>query len=299
MVRRSSLKNYVDHAEPSATVSLGREHQPTEDKLGQATRSLKASRLRFVLHLFKIALGFCFFYGGASVVFLWALLLRFVPSERERYEFRVRWLISYLLGKFCTFVQMLGLIRIHVSGELGSPGESKILMANHPSLIDALVLMSIFPASSCVVKKALGRHFLLGFVIRSAGYVIGDRPVAIIKESIRQLRVGRTLVWFPEGTRSPENGLWPFHEGAVYVTGQAPAALLPVVLRYNSAVLPKGAPWYHVALDRVELEVQICNAQRRCGLGLVGDAPSESRALAQEKTAELERFFQDQLYSAQ
>jgi len=78
----------------------------------------------------------------------------------------------------------------------------RVVVANHPSLLDALILASRLPNAVCVMKAALARNLLLGAGARLARYIVNDAPLPMLRHATRALQDGATLIIFPEGTRT-------------------------------------------------------------------------------------------------
>src|SRR5277367_3487693 len=81
-------------------------------------------------------------------------------------------------------------------------GPSLILAPNHPSLIDALLILTRHPDIVCVMKAELKNNIFLGAGSRLARYVGNDSPRQMIRESVTHLERGCLLLLFPEGTRT-------------------------------------------------------------------------------------------------
>ena len=77
-----------------------------------------------------------------------------------------------------------------------------ILVANHPSLLDAVILVACLPNAVCVMKARLMHNVLLGAGARMARYIVNDAPLPMIRGAIAELRQGACLIIFPEGTRT-------------------------------------------------------------------------------------------------
>lgn len=77
-----------------------------------------------------------------------------------------------------------------------------IIAANHPSMLDAVLIVSRLPNAVCVMKAALGDNVFFAAATRLAGYIRNDEPLAMILNSRKSLQEGATLVIFPEGTRT-------------------------------------------------------------------------------------------------
>ena len=77
-----------------------------------------------------------------------------------------------------------------------------IVVANHPSLLDAVMILSRLPNAVCVMKAALMDNILFGAAARLARYIRNDAPVNLILDAREELRQGAQLLIFPEGTRT-------------------------------------------------------------------------------------------------
>jgi 1-acyl-sn-glycerol-3-phosphate acyltransferase len=77
-----------------------------------------------------------------------------------------------------------------------------ILAPNHPSLLDAVLLLSRVPQASCVLKAPLAESLVFGAGARLAGYIRNDSPIGMVRHAVAELRGGGQLLLFPEGTRT-------------------------------------------------------------------------------------------------
>src|SRR5262249_54226346 len=119
-----------------------------------------------------------------------------------------------------------------------------ILVANHASYIDAIVLMAALPANfHFVAKRTLAGYPLIGTVIRKAQHItiekaaLSDR-LAGADEVARRLGGGDLLMIFPEGTFVRRPGLLPFRLGAFRAAVDAGQPVIPVGIAGTRHVLP-------------------------------------------------------------
>ncbi|MFZ2267619.1 MAG: lysophospholipid acyltransferase family protein [Azonexus sp.] len=77
-----------------------------------------------------------------------------------------------------------------------------ILVANHPSLLDVVLIVSRLPNVVCVMKAALMNNILFGSAARLARYIRNDTLLTIILHAREEVRDGAQLLIFPEGTRT-------------------------------------------------------------------------------------------------
>ena len=165
-------------------------------------------------------------------------------------------------------------------------GPSMILAPNHPSLIDALLILTRHPNLVCVMKAELMRNVFLGAGSRLARYVPNESPRQMVKESVANLRQpGCLLLLFPEGTRTRQ---WPINPLAASVGLIAKRAAVPVqtlVIETDSPFLSKGWPLFR----RPRLPIVY-----RVRLGKRFDPPENAAAF----TEELARYYRGELAGA-
>ena len=133
-----------------------------------------------------------------------------------------------------------------VRGLESFPREPVIVVANHSSYVDAILLFATLPEGlGFVAKRELGMHPVAGPLLRTIGTRFVER--ADIERSVRDSHElsqlagrGESLVFFPEGTFTREPGLRPFHMGAFVIGAGAGVPVLPVAIRGTRSVLRDG-----------------------------------------------------------
>jgi len=196
------------------------------------------------------------FGAGAFVAALFVLpFTRWLPGDRQP---RAQWIVHLTCRLWVRFAVILGLFRVRWNGvETLRARTPFVVIANHPTLIDIVLLIACMPQADCVVKRAAWRNPLLRWVVSGAGYIRNDGGSALIETCVDRLRRGRRLVLFPEGTRSPARRLGPFHRGTAHVALRSGVPLLPVVITCDPPTLLKGQRWYHVPDRTVQFTVQV------------------------------------------
>ncbi len=144
------------------------------------------------------------------------------------------------------WLRRLAFIRLSVSGQdrVPAPGRPFVLVANHQSYLDALALIEAVPRPlAFVAKRELAANRLLRLFLARLGTVFVERfdPHRSAAEAGRladELRAGRLLAFFPEGTFRDQPGLLPFRMGAFSTAAEAGVLVLPVALRGTRALMP-------------------------------------------------------------
>ena len=121
-----------------------------------------------------------------------------------------------------------------------------IVLANHPSLIDVVVLISVYPQANCIVKSDLFNNFFLKNVLLGAGYVPSDLGEDTLKHCKNALSEGDTLVIFPEGTRSVPGQPITAKRGASQIAIRLEAPIRLAHIGLNVSTLTKSEKWYKI-----------------------------------------------------
>ena len=135
-------------------------------------------------------------------------------------------------------------IRLTVRGADQLPQGSCVLIANHSSYIDGVVMKAALPPRfSFVIKREASSMPIMGFLLRRIGSEFVDRHTRggrqrDAKRVVRRAEQGHSLVFFPEGTFDALVGLKRFHIGAFVAAARGGVPLVPSVIRGARQVLP-------------------------------------------------------------
>jgi 1-acyl-sn-glycerol-3-phosphate acyltransferase len=136
-------------------------------------------------------------------------------------------------------------------------GGARLLVANHPTLIDTPMLVAALAQADCIAKPEWAENRFLGPAIAAANYIRRETGSAVVEEGARRLAAGRTLVIFPEGTRTPAGArLGRFHRGAAHVALRAGLPIQPILITAQPRSLMKGQHWYDVPDRPIRLVVR-------------------------------------------
>jgi 1-acyl-sn-glycerol-3-phosphate acyltransferase len=173
-----------------------------------------------------------------------AFVLRFLlrgPTARAvgcagiAYGYRFYWACARASGLMRLEADSLDALR-DVPGGL-------IIAANHPSLLDALMIVARLPRSACIMKGALVRNPFLGAGATLAGYVANDSTRSMVRTATERLHEGCQLVMFPEGTRSPSPArIHRFSRSIALIAQRAQVPIQTVVIETDSPYLGKEWP---------------------------------------------------------
>ncbi|MCC6954101.1 MAG: 1-acyl-sn-glycerol-3-phosphate acyltransferase [Deltaproteobacteria bacterium] len=205
-------------------------------------------------------------------------------------------LLRRSLAFFRHLMSFLGLVRFRIRGDL--PKGPFVLVSNHPTLIDAPLLLGLIPNATCIVKNSLERSWSYHVAIEELGYIPNGESQHFIERCIDAVRGGRPLLIFPEGTRS--DSLRSFERGAATIALRAGVPLLAAVLTCDPPMLGKGSRWHEVPPRSVDFTISIEYPQffaQNESVTSVSDASEISlqRGQSIRMTAELENFYRERL----
>lgn len=178
------------------------------------------------------------------------------PAARRR---RIQGVLHRLFRLYCRAIDRLGIADVEFAGieRLGDLSGT-LIVANHPSLLDVVMIMAAVPRVQCVVKGGLWSNPFFRFTVEGAGYLRNDLPPEQLVEScLGVLRDGGCLILFPEGTRTPPGTLPRLQRGFAHLATLAPCDLQVITLRADPPLLSKGQTWWRVPERRTRFRLEV------------------------------------------
>jgi 1-acyl-sn-glycerol-3-phosphate acyltransferase len=181
----------------------------------------------------------------AMMSLTWSLvsLVLYPLLSRENGVIVGRAAISSVYRGFWSCAQVLGLMRIDYEAlDVLNDDAGLIIAANHPSLLDAMLVVARVPRGICIMRASLMRNPFLGAGARLARYIRNDPPRGMIRSAVANLQAGGQLVLFPEGTRTVTAPINPFRPGMTLMAHMAQVPIQTVIIESDSPYLGKGWP---------------------------------------------------------
>jgi 1-acyl-sn-glycerol-3-phosphate acyltransferase len=156
-----------------------------------------------------------------------------------------RWAVVRNLARFVLFATG---IRVSTKGLEGVPRHNAMLVFNHASYTDPLVLAALLPGEPAFVgKREFARQIVAGALLRRLGALFVERHdlaagLADAAAATEMARQGRVIVFFPEGTFTRRSGLSEFFLGAFKVASDAGLTVFPGAIRGTRTML-RGDQW--------------------------------------------------------
>ena len=187
--------------------------------------------------LYSILLLLVFAIGSLFSSLL-SLLIIVVPIKKK---IKKR-IITYILSKFCLVLIYMAFHfkKRQINKENQDFSEPSIIIANHASWLDILVMIMQSPKVVLVVKKWVYKSLIFGRVVRYIDYIyVNDGTEKNLEKARRLVKEGYSIVIFPEGSRSENGDLKRFHKGAFYMAQELNLDISPVIIHGASDISPK------------------------------------------------------------
>ncbi len=192
----------------------------------------------------------CAFFAGYWLVFFFAALVR---GRRG-----IAWALgNYSASFFALARALLRGFRVEVPERPQLRGTSgSVIVCNHVSFLDPLLLLSLLPAVITVVRADFFRVPVFGWLLRGAGF-LGPHLFAEgqpwIDKVARHLRAGGNLLIFPEGTRSRDGKLTKFKKGAFFLAKHLGAPIVVLQVAGTDRVFPPGQLTFNAPTQPIEV----------------------------------------------
>jgi len=173
------------------------------------------------------------FLFAASAI-LWTLL----DGSGRSYAFHARLWARVSLA--------LAGVRVDLLGSEQIPEGPVIFMSNHQSNFDILALLAAMPRQFYwIAKKELFEIPVFGTSMRRGGYIPLDRSdgrkaLKSMDSAAKVIREGKSVVIFPEGTRSKDFQLLPFKRGGFMLALKAGVPVVPITINGSGRINPAG-----------------------------------------------------------
>ena len=168
---------------------------------------------------------------------VWAVTRPFDRRQRILHLFTCFWASLYTWANPAWPVVVIGREKI-------ARDEAYVMVANHLSLLDILVLFRLFTHYKWISKVENFRIPFIGWNMRLNDYIAlrrGDRSsvVQMVRQCLVALGQGSSIMMFPEGTRSPDGRMRSFKTGAFEIALAAKRPILPIAIEGTARALPK------------------------------------------------------------
>ncbi|MCL1156319.1 lysophospholipid acyltransferase family protein [Shewanella inventionis] len=223
----------------------------------------KLTGLRYAPRWFGGVMCYMVFGLGGLLSSLTILpVLRYWPGSKQARIARVQRTVSLMFKGFVTMLTAVGIIKVSTHNlHVLQQARGNIVIANHPTLVDVVVLISLMPNAGCIVKQALWHNPFIRGVLSSVGYIPNRSANLLLQDCKQVLNRDTNLVIFPEGTRTlVGNVINQFARGAANIAIRTQSNILPVVLRTDVPGLTKQESWFQIPRQTINMSVEVADS---------------------------------------
>ena len=210
-----------------------------------------------------------YFVFGCILLNLLLVTFLIIPVSKKK----KRSILNYLISKMTKSTLDIG---FHVKRKIIHPekldfSKPSVIILNHSSFLDILLVLQMNPKVIIMVKKWVYNSPFFGLIIRYSGYVFVTENVELNKIDIEQrIAEGYSIAIFPEGTRSFDGSFSRFHKGAFLLATELKLDIQPIVIAgvqgvncKNDVIIKSGTIIMNV-MDRIKYDDPIFS--KRFGL---------------------------------
>jgi len=219
-----------------------------------------------------------YFTLGFIVLFSPAYLAAYLFSENREYAFQ-RLNHNFYKGFFFLIRLLIQGQKWHIADEIKSI-RSSVIVCNHLSYLDPLLLISLFPRHKTIVKSTFFRVPIFGWMLKQSGYIpstsegrLSELMIDRIDAMDDYLASGGNLFIFPEGTRSRDATIGRLNKGAFKIARLCQAPIKVVYIRNTHKLFTPGKFLFNTLVSNIITVTQIA--------GIVPDYQSDKFSISE------------------
>lgn len=185
-------------------------------------------------------------FGAVGLILNMACIVLMILPGREMYGKAVRATIRRLFGTWLAWLHATKTVDVQWIGfGDGALPPGTVYIANHPTIVDAPLILARLPEAICIFKPALMSNPAIGPAAAMAGYVRGDTGLDLIKLVAAKVSSGQSLLVFPEGTRTAKGTLLgKMKPGFALIADRAKAPVRLLIMSASPGLGARGRPWW-------------------------------------------------------
>ncbi|PSU46255.1 1-acyl-sn-glycerol-3-phosphate acyltransferase [Photobacterium frigidiphilum] len=207
------------------------------------------------------ATGLCFSIfglGALCLTFIAFPIITISTNNQHQREMRVQSIIQQSFAFFCRTMRFFGAIDYKFTGvETLQQDRNCLIVANHPSLIDYVLIASCIPQCDCLVKASIWHNPFIKGIVKAAGYIPNRDPESLIEDCNQRLESGNVLLVFPEGTRTTPNKTSKLQRGAAQIAVRTETDLRVIHITVTPSFLTKQKKWYQVPNTKPFFRIEV------------------------------------------
>ena len=206
-----------------------------------------------ILSIFNTLYCFLYFLCGCIFLQLYMLPILILPLKREQKKLAVHKMIYWIIRIYLYTVNVKT-VRENPFGETYK--KPALIIANHQSFIDILLLLSTSPKIVMMTKHYVWQSPIFGWIVRYADFFSAGNGYENLEEKLKErVAEGYSVMVFPEGTRSADCSIQRFHKGAFYLADLLKLDILPMLIYGTGNISSKRQAFY---IKRGTIAVRTC-----------------------------------------
>jgi 1-acyl-sn-glycerol-3-phosphate acyltransferase len=256
------------------------------------------SRIQSARYFWRLGvLAVCFAAFGIGGIFFTLVVfpaMRLFSGGPHAHRRRARRLVHGCFATLVTVLRATGTMTLETrNAKILRDCRHKLVLANHPSYLDVVILLALMPDADCVVKEGLWQSRYFRGVVREAGYISNSDPHQLVAECAAAIVEHGPLLIFPEGTRSVPGQPLAFQRGAARIALRSGCEIVRVVITCEPPVWAKGFRLSEIARRSFRIKLKAESPVKLTELGVSG---GEAEPLAARRlTRNLQHYFTEQI----
>lgn len=221
---------------------------------------LLVHKINWVWRLFMTGMLFASFsLGGWLLSHLFLYCIQLQEKDAVLRVQKTRLWVARSFRLFLHVAQKTGVLKLHLQNkELLQQDQGKLMVANHPTLLDYVIIASVVDQIDCVVKAKLLQNIFIGKLIRQLNYLPNnDDPEKFLQLAQKKLAAGHNILIFPEGTRTTKGQPMTLQRGASRVALYTKCQLRLMHMACSESILGKDNHWFHVPRQKPVFTLQV------------------------------------------
>ena len=215
--------------------------------------------LNYYWRLFATGFCFCAFgLGAVLITFTLFPVVYLLSFSRRRANRGCQYVVHLSFRSFIWMMKAMGVLTHEIVGaEKLVDGSGNLIVANHPTLIDVVFIVSLLPTTLCVVKKSAWSNPFLAGLMWATGYIQSDDPMDLIADCVQSVEQENNLLIFPEATRTVPGRPMKLKRGAASVIAESRRNFVPVVVSCKPSSLSKAEKWYEIPNQKMHFKITV------------------------------------------
>ena len=193
-----------------------------------------------LMGLVKSVFAFCYFVAGAFLLTVIGFIFSILnPSKKEKGKLA----FHKILSKFCwSLMYIMANVKKDIINEAGEDfSRPAVIICNHQSFLDILSTVMLHPKLILFTNNWVWNSPVFGAVVRMADYYpVEEGAESSLNLVAEKVKMGYSVVVFPEGTRSADGHIKRFHKGAFFLAEKLNIDILPIVIHGSGYTMTKG-----------------------------------------------------------